>query len=57
MNRGLRMKGQPTEQMHNRLLNRKKNKRKYLFLYDRYLYIYVFVHKCLIVLYIRLFSY
>lgn len=34
-----------------------KNKRKYLFLYNRYLYIYVFVHKCLIVLYIRLFSY
>lgn len=34
-----------------------ENERKYLFLYHRYLYIYAFVHKCLIILYIRLFSY
>lgn len=44
-----------------RLLNKQTNKknktRRYLFLYDRYLYIYVFVHKWLIILYIRLFSY
>lgn len=34
-----------------------ENKRKYLFLYQRYLYIYAFVHNCLTILYIWLFSY
>lgn len=38
-------------------VEQEENQRKYLFLYHRYLYIYAFVHKCLIILYIRLFSY
>lgn len=50
------------DSQHNRCIKRlfkqtEENKRKYLFLYHRYLYIYAFVHMCVIILYIRLFSY
>lgn len=57
MKHTLKTKGQPTRQMHKETVKTEENKRKYLFLYHRYLYIYAFVHKCLIILYIRLFSY
>lgn len=56
MNPARRRRGRPAQQMHKRLLNRKK-KRENIYFCMRYLYIYAIVHMCPIILYIRLFSY
>lgn len=45
MNRGLKMKGQQTQQMHNRLLNRKKIRENiYFCMTDIYIFMFLYIN-------------